>query len=49
VYKVFSKVIEEKIAPDLEDNNILGESQGASPRFRQVKKGEIGILVLLFL
>jgi ketol-acid reductoisomerase len=28
VYKVFSKVIEEKIAPDLEDNNILGESQG---------------------
>ena len=35
VYKVFSKVMEEKIVSYLEDNNILGESQGA---FR--KKGD---------
>jgi inhibitor of KinA sporulation pathway (predicted exonuclease) len=36
VYKVFSKVIEEKIVSYLEDNNILGESQGAFGKNRRL-------------
>ena len=37
VYKVFSKVIEEKIVSYLEDNNILGESQGAFRKNRRLE------------
>ena len=37
VYKVFSKVIEEKIVSYLEDNNILGESQRAFLINRRLK------------
>jgi hypothetical protein len=37
VYEVFSKVIEEKIVSYLEDNNILGESQGAFRKNRRLE------------
>ena len=37
VYKVFSKVIEKKIVSYLEDNNILGESQGAFRKNRRLE------------
>jgi hypothetical protein len=37
VYKVYSKVLEENIMTFLEDNNILGESQGALRRDRRIE------------
>ena len=37
VYKVYSKVLEENIMGFLEDNNILGESQGAFRRDRRIE------------
>jgi hypothetical protein len=37
VYKVFSKVMEEKIVSYLEDDNILGESQGAFRKNRRLE------------
>jgi len=36
VYKVYSKVLEENIMAFLEDNNILGESQGTFRRDRRI-------------
>jgi hypothetical protein len=44
VYKVIPKVIEEKIVSYLEDNNILGESQGS---FRK-KIGDSRTMSLLY-
>jgi hypothetical protein len=37
MYKVYSKVLEENIMTFLEDNNILGESQGAFRRDRRIE------------
>ena len=37
VYKVFSKEMEKKIVSYLEDNNILGESQGAFRKNRRLE------------
>jgi hypothetical protein len=37
VYKVYSKVLEENIMAFLEDNNILGESQGTFRRDRRIE------------
>jgi len=37
VYKVYSNVLEEKIMAFLEDNNILGESQGTFRRDRCIE------------
>ena len=38
VYKVYSKVLEENIMAYLEDNNILGESQGAFRRDSRIEE-----------